>query len=312
VEQPVEVAVFERGELRSIRTMSPERERRAAFLGALWGGGLVLAAMAAAAGLVSALGMVEHAPTFLGAWLGVAGAVGLVSARRAAGRVGRFRVGAGIDADAFAMTELDLVRRVDGGYELALVPGMSGSVESGRSSLPLEALSGRGASRVPMPPEGRVRIELGTSTFVIARGTEVPRAGAPFRDRARGLGAGVVRQLLRAAALGTPLAALATFFGSVPAALAVTDSDPRFAIPDTATPLQVEQLIRQKAQLQSASLHECFDPLPLACQKAGYVGIGLALSREGEVLSHWISRSTYGQDCPVAACMDRIVSSWAF
>jgi hypothetical protein len=312
VEQPVEVAVFERGELRSVRTMSPERERRAALLGGFSGAALVLMAMAAAAGLLWASDQVVHAPKFLLAWFSVAGVVGVASARRAAGRMGRYRLGADIEADAFAMADLDLVRRSGGDYELALLPGMSGAVEAGRSSLPLEALTGRGAVRLPMPAEGRVRIDFGPSTFVIARGGEVPCVGAPFRGRTRWLTAGLARQLLRAAALGTPIAALATFFGSVPAAMAVTDHDARWAIPPTATPLQVEQLIRQKAQIQSFALHECFDPLPLSCQRAGYVGVGISLSPEGEILSHWISRSTYGQNCPVAACMDRVISGWAF
>jgi hypothetical protein len=292
--------------------MSPEKERRAVWLAGLSAGSLVLAAMGAAAALLVGLGKVVHAPTFLLAWLGVAAAVAVASARRVRTRVGRYRLGADIDADAFAMADLDLIRRVKGNYELGLVPGMSGAVEAGRSTMPLEALTGRGAVRVPMPPEGRVRIDFGPTTFVIARGGEVPRVGTPFRERGRPLAGASVRQLVRAAALGTPIAALATFFGAVPAALAVSDGPGRWAIPANATPLEVERFIRSKAQLQAATLHRCFDSLPLSCQRAGYVGVGLSLSKDGEVLSRWISRSSYGEDCPVSACMSEVVAGWAF
>jgi hypothetical protein len=292
--------------------LSPERERWAAGLAGAAGAGLVVAAMAGAAALVSALGLVVHAPTFFVAWLGVAGAVGLVSARRVRARVGRYRLGADIEADAFAMAELDLVRRAGGDYDIGIVPGMSGSVEAGRSCMPLEALSGRGAVRVPLPRDGKVRVDFGSSTFVIARRTEVPHEGAPFRDGVGWLGAGTLRRLVRAAALGTPAAIFATLFGSVPAALAMTDADGRWAIPGNATPVETERLIRAKAQVQAPALHQCFDPMPRSCQRAGYVGVGLSLSKEGEVLSHWISRSTYDQNCPVSECMADVVSRWVF
>jgi hypothetical protein len=144
--------------------------------------------MAAAAALVSAFGQVVHAPTFFVAWLGVASGVGYVSARRARARFGRYRVGAHIEADAFAMAELDLVTRAGRDYELALVPGMSGTLETGRSSMPLEALTGRGAVRMPLPSEGRVRVDFGASTFIIGRRKEAPEKGEPFRERLRGLG----------------------------------------------------------------------------------------------------------------------------
>jgi hypothetical protein len=273
---------------------------------------LVLVAMTGAAAMVAALGLVVHAPTFFVAWLGVAGAVGVVAGRRAHARLGRYRLGAGIEADAFAMAELDLVSRAGKDYELGLVPGMSGAVESGRSSLPLEALSGRGSMRLPLPREGRVRVDFGTTTFVIGRRKEAPREDAPFRERFRWLGVGAFRRLARAAACGAPVAMLATAVGSVPAALAVTDGDGRWMIPRTASPMEVERFIRAKAQVQAPSLHRCFDALPLRCQRDGYVGVGLSLSKEGEVLSHWISRSTFDEECPVTECMENVASSWVF
>jgi hypothetical protein len=42
------------------------------------------------------------------------------------------------------------------------------------------------------------------------------------------------------------------------------------------------------------------------------VDVVLALSKSGDVRSHWISRSTFGTECPVAACMERVVSGWVF
>jgi len=101
----------------------------------------------------------------------------------------------------------------------------------------------------------------------------------PLRERLGWLASGTLRRLVRATALGVPLAAAATLLGSVPAALAVTDVDQRFAIPHNATPLEAERLIRAKAQFETQSLHQCFDPLPLSCHRPGFVGVGLSLSR---------------------------------
>src|SRR3989442_1698923 len=79
VERPVEVAVFQRGELQALRTLSPRRERRMAILAASSSAAVVLLAMAATAALVSSMGLIVHAPTFLVSWLGVAGGVALIS-----------------------------------------------------------------------------------------------------------------------------------------------------------------------------------------------------------------------------------------
>ncbi len=312
MERPVVVAVFDRGELQTVRTLSPERERSAAVLAGTISAMLVLLAMALAAGLVKGFGLVAHAPTFFLSWLGVAGAVAIASGRWVRARVGRYRLGADIEADAFAMTDIDLVRRVGADYEIGLLPGMSGAIEHGRSTTPLEAFLRQGPVGLPLPQEGKVRIEIGTSTFVITR-RRLGRQAVPMSERWTWLASGTFRKLVRAAALGTPVAALATLLGSVPAALAVTDFDERWAIPRTATPLEVERLIRAKAQFETPSLHRCFDPLPLSCHQPGFVGVGLALSREGEVLSHWIARSTYDEtECPVTTCMEKVVSAWTF
>jgi hypothetical protein len=307
------VAVFDRGELQSVRTLSPERERSAGLLAATGGAVLVLAAMALAAGLVKAFGLVVHAPTFFVSWLGVAAAVAIASARWVRVRVGRYRLGADIEADAFAMADVDLVRRAGADYEVGLCPGMSGVLEHGRSTTPLESFTRHGVTVVPLPHEGKLRVEIGTSTFVIARRRIGSRQRVALSERLGWLTSAMFRRLVRATAVGVPVAALATLLGSVPAAMAVTDQDQRWAIPRNATPLQVERMIRAKAQFETPSLHQCFDPLPLACHHPGFVGVGLALSQDGEVLEHWISRSTYDEvDCPVTACMERVVAGWTF
>jgi hypothetical protein len=273
----------------------------------------VLAAMLLAAALVKGFGLVVHAPTFFLSWLGVAGAVAVASARWVRLRVGRYRLGADIEADAFAMADIDLVRRVGSDYEIGLCQGMTGSIEHGRSTTPLEAFTRHGAVNVPLPLEGKVRVEIGTSTFVVTRRRLGTRRSVPLRERLDWLASGTFRRLVRAAAIGTPIAALATLLGSVPAALAVTDLEGRWAIPRTATPLEVERLIRAKAQFDAPSLHQCFDPLPLSCHRPGFVGVGLALSRSGDVVSHWIARSTYDEtECPVTSCMETVVASWTF
>ena len=81
---------------------------------------------------------------------------------------------------------------------------------------------------------------------------------------------------------------------------------------EAAAPLEIEQHIRSEAQRQVRSLHRCFDPLPLACQRPGYVGVTVSLAKDGEVRSYWVSRSTYGKECPVSQCMANVVSGWFF
>ena len=312
MERPVEVAVFDRGELQSVRILSPGRERWAALLAATTGATLVIGAMAGAAALLTAFRFVVHAPTFFISWLGVAAVVGYVSARWVRARLSSYRLGADIEADAFAMTEVELIRRAGQDYELGLVPGMSGAFEHQHSSVPIEAFIRTGPVHLPLPPQGKVRVEIGNSTFVISRRAAAAGRPFPLQEWLTWIANGPIRRVARAAALGTPVAALATVMGSVQMANAMTDIDDRWAIPADATPVQAEQLIRAKAQFQTGSLHTCFDPLPLACQRAGYVGVGLSLAKDGGVTSHWISRSTYGDDCPVTSCMQDIVSGWSF
>jgi hypothetical protein len=313
VERPVEVAVFQRGELQAVRTLSPKQERRTAALAAISSSAVVLLAMAATAALVSAMGLVSHAPTFLISWLGVAAGVGWLSSRRARERARRFALGAHIEADSFGAVEVDLVRRVGrrDDYDVGLVPGMTGSFEQGRSPLPIEALTRTGAVRVPLPADAKVCIEYGATTFVVRRRGEATEPVLPIVERVR-RGLGAAWRFVPLAGMGVPVAAIATMIGAVPAAMAVSDADMRSPISERATPLEVEQHIRTEAQRQVRSLHRCFDPLPLACQRAGYVGVAVTLSKDGEVNKYWVSRSTYGKECPVDQCMANVVSSWFF
>jgi hypothetical protein len=314
MERPVEVAVFQRGELSGLRILSPGRERWASALAATSTAVMVLLAMGATAVVVSCLDLVVHGPTFLVSWLGVAGGVAALSARRARERTRRFALGAQIDSDAFGPVDVDLVRRVGRGddYDVGLVPGMAGSFEHGRSPLPIEALTRSGAVRVPLPIQGKVCVEFGPSTFVIRRRNEAVEAPLPWGQRlSRTLQ--TARRFIPLAGVGVPVAAMATFLGAVPAAMAVSDADMRSTIPDRATPLEIEQHIRAGAQRQARTLHQCFDPLPLACQRSGYVGVVVSLSQVGEVEGTRVMRSTYdAQVCPVDACMAKVVASWFF
>ena len=312
MERAVEVASFHQNELRTVTTLSPDGERRAAVLAGLASAGLV-AAMIAGTVLVNLHRTVVHAPTFLVAWLGVAAAVAVVAARRAADRARRYVVGAALDADAFGSSEVDLVRRGTGGYELTLVPGMTGIIESGRSPLPVESLVASGPACLALPRQGRVWVRLGPATWVLGHGPPRPasRPNLPWQERvARGWAS--LRRSMPMVAAGLPVAVLATLLGSTPGAMALGDKEMQSLIPAGATPWEIEQQIRIQAQRQVSSLHRCFDPLPLVCQKPGFVGVGLSLSKQGEIVSHWVSRSTYAADCPVTDCMADSAAEWFF
>jgi hypothetical protein len=162
-----------------------------------------------------------------------------------------------------------------------------------------------------LPADGKVCIEYGAMTFVVRRRPEPAEPALPLIERLR-RGLGAARRFAPLAGMGVPVAAIATMIGAVPAAMAVSDADMRSSISDRATPLEIEQHIRLEAQRQVRALHQCFDPLPLACQRPGFVGVGVSLAKDGEVRSYWVSRSTYGKDCPVSQCMANVVSGWFF
>jgi hypothetical protein len=308
VERPVEVAVLERGELRAVRLLSPRRERATAWAAGAIGAGGVLGCMVAFMAWVSAAERVVHAPTFFMAWAAASLGVGLLAGRWARLRCSRYRIGVDMEADAFAPVEIDLVRRVGPDYDLGLAPGMTGQLQGGREALPIEALTARGPVRVPLPAHGHVRIEVGGNTFLVGRGAEAP---GTF-ERLRLASTAGARVLARSATFAVLAATATSFLAMVPAAHAVSETDVRVGVARNATALEVERFIRARAQVQSGQLHRCFDPMPLSCHKPGYVNVVVSLSREGQVLAHRVTRTTYGAECPVTACMADVAARWVF
>lgn len=306
----IEVAHLVSGETISVRLLSARSERRAALAAGL--SVLTLTALAAAvtALALSLGGRIVHGPGFFALWLAVGFAVATLAAVRASARARRYLVGADIDDDAFAPLARALVRRSRRGYELALAPGMKGVVEGGPVPLDVESFvrsQGGGASlAVPLAAGMRAELTMGATTFVVrARPEREWGALAP-------LPRGFWRPFARRALLPIELAAAVAFLRTVPLGAPLGEADMKSAIPADATPWEVEKLLRQEAQGQARMLHACFDPMPVACQRPGYVAIGLSLSRQGEIRSSWIARSTYGNECPVEACMSNVISTWFF
>jgi hypothetical protein len=306
VKQEIEVAHLVNGEVISVRVLSARAETRAALVaGASVLGLSGVAATTLAVGLALA-GRIVHAPSFLAMWLAVGLAVAVLAANRARTRARSYLVGVDIEDDAFAPLAQALVRRTRAGYALALAPGMSGVIEGSATSLDVEALLRGGRSRVVLDVGTRAELTLGSTTFVV-------RARLPGQlGRLAALPRGFWRPFARRALLPIQLAAMIAFLRTVPRTAALGEADMKSAIPADSTPWEVEKLLRQEAQTQARTLHSCFDPLPMTCQHPGYVGVGLSLSRQGEIRSSWIARSTYGQDCPVEACMSSVISTWFF
>jgi len=304
VAKSIEIAHLVNGEVISVRHLSRRRElRELAVALAVVAVGFVAATALVAATLLGTHRVV-YGPAFLIAWLAVAVVMGVVLGRRALARARRYKVGASIDDDAFAGTEIDLVRRSKSGYELSIVPGMTGTIDAGRSPIAADGLASSGAVRLPLGEDVRAEVSLGATSFIV-RG----RDGEP---RARATSAALVKRFARPTLTVVQLLAVATFLYGVPVAATITEADMRSSIPVHATPWEAEKLLRQQAQLQARSLGRCFDAMPMECQRPGYVGIGLSLSREGEIRSNWIARSTYGKECPVNQCMADVAAGWFF
>jgi hypothetical protein len=300
----VEVAYLINGGVASVRRLSRRGEWRAGLFAFLL---VVSFAAVAAAGVALALlaaHRVVYGPAYLAVWLLVGIGAAALAGRRAARKARTFSVGTAIDDDAFAAVSLPLVRRTRAGYRLTLAPGFTGRIEGGRAPLPVEALVRDGVKEVPLPSGARAELRLGAATFAIHA---QPLVGA---DAA--LAPGVVRRIARAALLPMELAALASVLCGVPVGAQLGEADMRSAIPTHATPWEIEKLLRAEAQTQARTLHQCFDVVPISCQRSGYVGVGLALSRDGEIRKHWIARSTFGADCPVNECMSDVIGTWYF
>lgn len=304
MKQAIEVAHVVNGEVLSVRTLCRARERREVLAAV----GFVLLLFAAAMALMTGVMLGAHralyAPLFVVAWAGAALAVAVMVGRRVLARARRYAVGAAIDNDAFAGDELDLVRGTRHGYQLTLVPGMTGTFEGGRSPMPIEGLVGSRGSRLPLGADSRAEISLGTTMFVV-RSIEEPPSPPPL-DR------GFFKRFSRPTLMAAQVTAVVSVLFATPLGAPFSDADMRSSVPTDATPWEIEKLLRVQAQNQSASLHRCFDVMPLECQRPGYVAVGLSLSREGEIRSNWVSRSTFGSDCPVEQCMADVIATWFF
>jgi hypothetical protein len=304
VKQSIEVAHLVNGEVISVRCLSRRREVRETAVALA----VVAASFLAATGFVAAVLLgsrrVVYGPVYGGVWLAVALAMAVGLGRRALNRARRYTVGVSIDDDAFAGAEVDLVRRVGSGYELSVVPGMTGTIAAGRAPIAVETLVASRTVRVPLSAEVRAEVSLGNTTFVV-------RAAAAG-GRVEPVPAALVRRFARPTLTVVQLMAVVSFLYAVPVGAAIGEADMRSSISPHATPWETEKALRAQAQGQASTLHRCFDVLPLECQRPGYVGIGLSLSREGEIRSNWIARSTYGKDCPVERCMSEVAAGWFF
>jgi hypothetical protein len=306
VKHGIEVAHLVNGEVVGVRLLSRRAETHAARAAAVAVAGLVtVVAGAVGVGLLLG-GRVVHTPSFISLWTAVGLAVVLLAAGRARARARRYVIGVDIDDDAFAPVPQTLVRRTRAGYELGLAPGMAGVVENGRAPLRIDALVREGRARVLLEAGMRAEIAMAATTFVVRARPDADREAPTPLPR------GFWRPFARRALMPIQLAALVAFLRTVPGGAALGEADMKSAIPADASPWEVEKLLRLEAQTQARTLYACFDPMPLACQHPGYVGVGLSLSREGEIRASWIARSTYGNDCPVDDCMTKVISGWYF
>jgi len=303
--QSVEIAYLMSGGVVSQRRLSRRGEWRAGIKTFVVVAGMALAAALLVGGGLLAAHRVVNAAPYLVVWMIAGVGAALFAALRAVGRARSYAVGADIDDDAFAGTPMPLVRRTPGGYVMRLAPGMTGQLEGGRAPIPLESVIGEGVVDVPLPAEGRAEVHIGMATFVVGSG--------PDRGPAPELPAGVVRRFARKSLLPLQAAALASvLLCAIRVSAPIGDAEMRSAIPTDATPLQVELMLRQEAQLQAHAFHRCFDVMPISCQKRGYVGVKLSLARNGEIRDHEIAGSSYGADCPVNQCLSDVVGSWFF
>jgi hypothetical protein len=310
--QSIEIAYLINGEVVSVRRLSKRSEWRSALAAF----GLVALMSSAAAAIVAAAMLAAHRvlfiPTYFGLWAAVCCGAAALAATRAAHRARSYNIGAAIDDDAFSVLALPLVRRTPAGYRLAIVPGFTGRIDGDRAPLAVEGLArggregdgeGRGTD-LPLEIGLRAEVVFGPATFVVRAFADIGPAPAPP--------AGFVRRFARRARLPLELAAVASIFCAVPVGAQIGDGDMKSAISARATPWEIEKALRAEAQTQARSLHQCFDVLPISCQHSGYVGVGVSLSRDGEMRDHWIARSTYSADCPVEQCMSDVVSTWFF
>jgi hypothetical protein len=307
----VEVAHLINGDLVSVRRLSARSERLAAFSAALSAGLLTLGAMTVGAVAIRAFGRGIYAPGFGLLWAMTGVVVAALAVAVVRRRLRRYALGSRLDADAFAPMEFDLVRRSADGFELTLIPGMTGQVANGRAPLPVEALVGDRPRTIAFDQEANAELTLGSSTFVVR---SAPAGASPAPE---GQGRSVFSRDLwklfsRVAIVGSEVALIGSLFCAVPLGQTIGDRAAHLVAPQITTPWEAEKWLRIEAQAQAQSLYQCFDPLPVACLQPGYLGVGVSLTRDGEVRSNWISRSTYGAACSVDQCVKDVVSTWVF
>ena len=302
--QSVEIAYLMSGGVVSQRRLSGRGEWRAGITTfAVVAGMSVMAALLVGLALLAAHRVVYAVPYFT-VWMIAGLGAAFLAATRAARRARCYGIGADIDDDAFAASPLTLVRRTARGYVLRLAPGITGQLESGRAPIPLESVIGDGVVDVPLPADSRAEIHVGMATFVVRN--QPDGGGVPP------LPAGATRRFARKALLPLQAAALASVLCAVRVGAQIGDAEMRSAIPYDATPLQVETFLRSEAQLQARTLHQCFDVLPISCQKKGYVRFDVSLARSGEIRSQKVAYSSYGADCPMNQCLSEVVGTWFF
>lgn len=302
--QSVEIAYLMSGSVVSQRRLSRRGEWRAAVSAFAMVAGMSLATALLVGVALLGAHRVVYATAYFALWaFATVGAAG-IAAVRAAQRARCYGIGASIDDDAFAGAPLPLVRRTPRGYVMRLAPGMTGQLESGRAPLPLESVIGEGVVDVPLPADARAEIEIGPAMFVISSGPD--RGGVPE------LPAGSLRRFARKALLPLQVAALASLLCAVRTGAQIGEAEMKSAIPMDATPWEVEMALRKEAQIQASTLHQCFDVMPISCQKRGYLRFDVSLARSGEIRSHKLVGSTFGADCPVNQCLTDVVGSWYF
>jgi hypothetical protein len=302
--QSVEIAYLINGGIVSERRLSRAGEVRAAVTAFALIAGLSLAAAVAVVVALVGAHRVIYGTAYMVLWALVTLGAATVAAARAAERARCYSVGPHIDDDAFWSQRLPLVQRTASGYVLRLTPGMTGRLEEGRAPIPVESL-GEGTVDFRFAPDARAELSLGVAKFVIRNAA--PNSAVPK------LPAGTLQGFSRKTLLPLGLAALASvLLCGMPAGAHLSEADMRSAIPANSTPWEVEKALRGEAQVQAASLHKCFDVMPISCQRRGHVSVGVALTRGGEIRSHWIAGSTFGADCPVNQCFQDVVSTWFF
>jgi hypothetical protein len=293
------------GDLVSIRRLSARRERLGSLSAVLVTGLLAFGAMGAAAVVVRVLGRSLYVPSFVAVWGAAALAISVAAISVVRRRLSRYVLGSRLTCDAFAPAEVDLVRRTGERFELTIVPGMVGHVENGRVPLPVEALVADRPRTIVLGEGATAHLSMGSSTFVV-RSRPEEAATDPWFSR------DLFDLFSSASIFGIQLALVGTLFAVIPSGQTIGDRAAHLVAPKITTPWEAEKWLRIEAQAQARSLHGCFDPLPLSCQHPGYLGVGVSLSRDGEVRSNWIARSTYEGDCAVDQCVKDVVSTWVF